>query len=64
MKNLSGHAERLRMVRKAQEQFLARFALECIWNQSHAYDRLAEDMASIDGPMESESAFSRRVLDR
>lgn len=63
MKNLSATAERLRAAQKAQEHFLAMFALECIWDQSRPYDRLAQDLAAIDGSIESDFAFTRRLGD-
>ena len=65
MKNLSATAERLRAIRKAQEHLLAMFALECIWDQSAPYDRLARDLAAFDGGRnEGDSSLSRRLGDR
>jgi hypothetical protein len=65
MKNLSGTAERMRTIRNAQEHFLAMFALECIWDQSGPYDRLARDLASFDGGRhDGDSTLTRRLGDR
>lgn len=63
MKNLSATAERLRAIRKAQEHFLAMFALECIWDQSRPYDRLARDLAAIDGSIDTDCPFTGRLGD-
>ena len=63
MKNLSDTANRLRTVLDAQEQFLAMFALECIWDQPRPYERLANDLQAIDGPANSSHLFSARLLD-
>jgi hypothetical protein len=49
MNNLTATAERLRAVKTAQERFLAMWALECIWSQSRPYERLARDLAALDG---------------
>lgn len=58
MKNLSATAEGLRAAQRAQEHFLAMFALECIWDQPRPYDRLAQDLAAIDGSAESDFTFT------
>jgi hypothetical protein len=50
MTSLSAAAEQLRTIRKAQERFLAMYALECIFDQKAPYDRLAQDLAMVDGP--------------
>jgi hypothetical protein len=63
MKNLSGTAEQLRTVQAAQERFLAMFALECIWDQSRPYDRLAHDLQSFDDLSDYDLTRTRRLGD-
>jgi hypothetical protein len=64
MSNLSATAERLRAVKSAQERFLAMYAVECIFTQSGPYDRLARDLAAMDGRggfAHHEDPFGRRT---
>jgi hypothetical protein len=60
MNNLSGTAEQLRAVHKAQEHFLAMFALECIWDQTRPYELLAQDLAAFDGSFDADFSYTGR----
>lgn len=63
MKNLSATVESLQTVHAAQEHFLALYAVECIWDQPNAYERLAKDLHSIDGTGENDCRFLSRRMD-
>lgn len=64
MSNWFAAAERLRAVKKAQERFLAMYAMECIWSQGGGYERLARDLASADGGnAHHEDTFGHRMIE-